>query len=128
MKPFEDTVEALARRDRRYPAEAYLFLRDAFDHAQWIHSRQGHLTAAELLEGIRQHTLKQFGPMAMWVLSEWGVHSCADFGNMVFNLIEAGHFGRRPQDRIEDFSPGFDFHEAFRSPYLPPAPATPGGP
>lgn len=131
MKTFEEAVETLAGRDRRYPADAYLFLREALSHAQAIHARPGHVSAMELLEGIRLHALREFGPMARWVLSEWGIHSCADFGNLVFNLIEEGHLSRRPEDCIEDFSPGFDFHEAFQAPFLPPpppGPVTPGGP
>lgn len=129
MKTFEEAVETLAGRDRRYPADAYLFLREALAHAQSIHARPGHVTATELLEGIRQHALREFGPMAHWVLSEWGIHSCADFGNLVFNLIDEGHLSRRPEDRIEDFVPGFDFHEAFRAPFLPPPSGSekPGG-
>ena len=113
-------VEALVARDPRYPVAAYEFLRDALAHAQAIHRREGHVTAGELLEGIRQHALQEYGPMTFLLLSEWGIHSCADFGNLVFNLIDAGLLRRQAQDRIEDFSPGFDFHDAFRRPFLPP--------
>jgi uncharacterized repeat protein (TIGR04138 family) len=38
---------------------------------------------------------------------------------MVFNLIEAGVFGRADDDRIEDFENGFSFEEAFLAPFRP---------
>ena len=38
---------------------------------------------------------------------------------MVFNLIEAGVFGRAEDDRIEDFENGFSFEEAFVEPFRP---------
>ena len=127
MKGFEKAVETLVTRDRRYPAAAYEFLQEGLLHAQRICRREGHVTPSELLEGIRQHALAQYGPMTVLLLSEWGIRSCADIGNLVFNLIGAGVLRARAQDRIEDFSPGFDFHEAFRKPFLPPgAPDVPG--
>lgn len=125
MKDFDAAVEALVARDPRYPAAAYQFLREALAHAQHLHQRQGHVSAIELLEGIRQHALSEYGPMALLLLSEWGIHACSDFGNLVFNLIEEGQLSRQPNDRIEDFSPGFDFHQAFRVPFLPPAASSP---
>jgi uncharacterized repeat protein (TIGR04138 family) len=38
---------------------------------------------------------------------------------MVFNLIEAGAFGKTEEDTREDFANGYDFDEAFRKPFLP---------
>ena len=46
------------------------------------------VTGQELLDGIRLYALDQFGPMAITVLEEWGIRSCADFGEMVFEMIE----------------------------------------
>lgn len=120
MKTFDDAVDALVARDPRYPAAAYHFLREALPHAQSLAGKQGHISATELLEGIRQHALKEYGPMTLLLLSEWGIHACQDFGNLVFNLIDEGQLSRQPHDRIEDFSPGYDFHKAFREPFLPP--------
>jgi len=47
------------------------------------------------------------------------VRSTGDVGRMVFNLIEAGVFGRADDDRIEDFENGFSFEEAFLAPFRP---------
>jgi uncharacterized repeat protein (TIGR04138 family) len=73
----------------------------------------------ELLEGVRLYALKEFGPMAMTVFSHWGIERCEDIGNMVFNLIGAGIFGKTEQDSIEDFKAVYDFSDAFVKPFQP---------
>ena len=78
-----------------------------------------HVTGQQLLAGIRQHALAQFGPMAATVLNEWGVHRCEDFGEIVFNLVENGVLAKTEQDSRADFQGGYDFDEAFRKPFLP---------
>ena len=57
--------------------------------------------------------------MAMPVLQEWGISKTEDVGEMVFNLIEAGAFGKSEHDKPEDFMNGYDFHDAFVVPFLP---------
>jgi len=123
-KSFDETLEVIQARDQRYHREAYLFVRDALEVTKKLtgkdgRSRECHVSGVELLAGIREHALAHFGPMAMTVLEEWGVHSCSDFGNIVFNMIEAGWFAKSNDDRREDFDGGYDFFEAFRKPYLP---------
>lgn len=110
--------------DSRYHAEAYGFLRDALEQAlkkrrKATSERSSHVSAAELLEAFRAHAVREFGPMAVTVLGYWGVRDCGDVGNMVFNLIQAGVFGKNEEDSIEEFRRGFDFHEVFVSPFLP---------
>jgi len=114
----------IVKRDPRYHREAYGFLRDALDHTQKNIIRTAkeglrHVSAQELLEGIRGYALQVYGPMAMLVLSEWGLHRCEDFGNIVFNLIESGLFAKTDQDNREDFKAGYLFDEAFQKPFLP---------
>jgi uncharacterized repeat protein (TIGR04138 family) len=78
-----------------------------------------HVTVQQLLDGIRQFALKEFGPMAATVLEEWGVTSCPDFGEIVFNMVDVGLLGVTEQDRREHFQNGYDFTTAFRKPFLP---------
>lgn len=92
---FEEALEFLRAKDPRYQREAYIFVREALDHTQKTigqekHGRIRHVTGQELLSGIRDYALAQFGPMAMMVLEEWGIHNCADFGEIVFNMVENG--------------------------------------
>jgi uncharacterized repeat protein (TIGR04138 family) len=78
-----------------------------------------HVAGPELLEGVRQYALKEFGPMALSVLSHWGVARCEDIGHMVFNLIGAGIFGKTDEDSMDDFKAVYDFRDAFVKPFQP---------
>lgn len=126
QKPaFHETLDQLVARDPRYSKEAYGFLREALEFTQKKRRKSRaastHVSANELLEGFREYSLQQFGPMGLTVLEYWGVRSTGDVGRMVFNLIEAGVFGRAEDDRIEDFENGFSFEEAFVAPFRPAA-------
>jgi uncharacterized repeat protein (TIGR04138 family) len=57
--------------------------------------------------------------MVPTVLGYWGVRRGEDFGEMVYNFIREGVFGKTETDSIEDFKGGYDFHEAFVLPFLP---------
>lgn len=121
---FEELLERTLARDPRYSRDAYFFIRDALDHTQKIVLKAGqgklrHVTGQELLGGIREYALEQFGPMTITVLEEWGIRSCADFGDIVFNMVESGLLAKTEQDSREDFKNGYEFDEAFRKPFLP---------
>lgn len=129
---FEEVLENILARDKRFTREAYFFVREATDYTQKMASEKNkeqvrHVSGQELLEGIRQYALQKFGPMAMLVLSDWGVHKGEDFGEIVFNLIDAGLFSKTEKDTREDFKGGYDFFEAFRQPFLPSKRATANG-
>ena len=49
--------------------------------------------------------------MALTVLNEWGLERGEDVGNIVYNLIETGYFGKNEGDSIEDFAGGYEFDE-----------------
>jgi uncharacterized repeat protein (TIGR04138 family) len=121
---FEETLEKIRAKDPRYQREAYLFVREALDHTQKTigkdaRGRIRHVTGQELLTGIREFALQQFGPMAKMLLQEWGVHCCADFGEIVFNMIAVGWLAKTEKDSRTDFQDGYDFEEAFCKPFLP---------
>ncbi len=121
---FDETLELIRAKDPRFPRDAYQFVREALDHTQKAigkdnRGRIRHVTGQELLGGIRDYALAQFGPMAMMVLDEWGIHTCQDFGDIVFNMVEIGLLAKTEKDSRADFQDGYDFQEAFRKPFLP---------
>lgn len=136
---FEQTLEQIQAKDPRYARDAYLFVREALDHTQKAvakPTREGrsghedkrtedlparHVTPQQLLDGIRAYALEQFGPMVPTVFEEWGIRECADFGEIVFNMIETGLLAKTEKDSREDFKNGYSFDEAFRKPFLPEA-------
>lgn len=121
---FEEALELIRDKDPRFEREAYLFVREALDFTQKTvakdtRGRLRHVSGQELLGGIRDYALEQFGPMAMTVLEHWGVKSCRDFGEIVFNMVEIGLLAKTEKDSRADFENGYDFVEAFRKPFLP---------
>src|SRR6201993_2736131 len=130
---FAEALESVLGRDTRYHRDGYIFLRDALDFTTKQQKKTKgvsvrHVTGPELLDGVRQYALKEFGPMVMTVFDSWGIRSCEDIGHMVFNLIGAGVFGKTEQDSIEDFKNVYDFQEAFVKPFSPEKPAPPKPP
>ena len=114
-----DLLAPILTRDRWYTAQAYLFVREGLDHTVRKLEKPRHVSGQELLEGMREYALEQFGPVTKRVLSEWGINECLDFGNIVFNLVNAGLLGKTEEDSLEDFMHGYDFHEAFILPFRP---------
>lgn len=126
---FAEALDSIVATDPRYQRDAYAFLRDALDFTTKQQKKiKGvsvrHVTGPELLDGVRQYALKEFGPLVITVFDNWGIHSCEDVGNMVFNLIGAGIFGKTEEDSIEDFKNVYDFGEAFVKPFAPVKPET----
>jgi uncharacterized repeat protein (TIGR04138 family) len=123
---FDEVVDLIIGRDQRYRRDAYCFVREALDHTQKkvVKSRQSqvcHVTGQELLAGLREFALQQFGPMALIVLEEWGIKRCEDFGEIVFKMVESGLLAKTEKDSRDDFKNGYVFEEAFRQPFLPAA-------
>jgi uncharacterized repeat protein (TIGR04138 family) len=121
---FAEALDSILASDARYQRDAYVFLRDALDFTTKQQKKiKGatvrHVAGPELLEGVRQYALKEFGPMVITVFDAWGLRSCEDIGNMVFNLIAAGIFGKTEEDSIEDFKNVFDFKDVFVKPFAP---------
>ena len=124
---FAEALDSIVASDPRYQRDAYVFLRDALDFTtKQLKKVKGatvrHVAGPELLEGVRNYALKEFGPMVMTVFDNWGIHRCEDVGHMVFNLIGAGIFGKTEEDSIEDFKNVFSFEEAFVKPFAPDKP------
>ena len=123
---FDEELEKILARDPRYGREAYNFVREALDHTQKLLGRPArneirHVSGRQLLEGVREYALGQYGPMARTVIEEWGIHACEDVGEIVFNMVEANLLAKTEQDTREDFRGGYSFDDAFSKPFLPSA-------
>jgi uncharacterized repeat protein (TIGR04138 family) len=125
-KEFHRVIEAILKDDKRYAVGAYVFVRMALDYTvrksvpNRTKDRKGsHVSAAELVDGIRCFALETFGPMAAVLFLDWGVKECADFGDIVFNMIKVGEMSKTDDDKLEDFAGHYDFYDAFERPFLP---------
>jgi uncharacterized repeat protein (TIGR04138 family) len=123
---FIEAIEEIVQKDPRFDRDAYLFVREGLDFTVKMLKKNPsgppshrHVTGQELLDGLRQFALEQFGPMSKTVLEQWGIKQCEDFGDIVFNMVEKGILGKTEQDSREDFKGGYSFDEAFVKPYRP---------
>lgn len=109
------------QRDSSYAPDAYAFMRQAMDYSvEQFHKggEQPHLSAEELYMGFCAYALQEYGPMASTVLEHWGVTSSADVGSIVYNLIDAGVFGRQDGDSQEQFNELTPLEALLDLPYM----------
>jgi uncharacterized repeat protein (TIGR04138 family) len=76
-------------------------------------TKRHHVSGPELCEGIRQLALAEFGMMAKTVFRLWGVEKTDDWGNIVYNLIEAELMNKTSEDSLQDFHAVYDFDQAL---------------
>ncbi len=108
-----ETILQIVRHDPRFGPQAYYFIFDALDYTITRMRKVRHVTGRELLEGIREYATEHYGFLARTVLAEWGIHATGDFGEIVFNLVEAGLLSRTENDTRADFRNVYDFNETF---------------
>jgi uncharacterized repeat protein (TIGR04138 family) len=113
-RDFYQVVEEIYEKDKRYKPDSYELVMQALSFTQKKMEKEGHVSGKELLEGIREFALQQYGPMTKTLLNHWGITKTADFGNIVFNMIENKLLSKTESDSIEDFKDVFDFEVAFK--------------
>jgi uncharacterized repeat protein (TIGR04138 family) len=116
MKGLND-LKTIVKKDTRYRLEAYIFVLKSLDYTRKILQKERHVTGKELLEGIRKMAIHHYGLMAKAVLAHWGVQETLDFGNIVFNMVNAKILTKTAEDNIRDFMGVYDFNEAFVNSY-----------
>ncbi|WP_367872851.1 Minf_1886 family protein [Luteolibacter sp. Populi] len=121
---FEQAVESIIKRDKRFDPLAYLFLKEALDFtlkraADGNDGESRHVTGTELCLGFRDLAVQQFGPMAGTLMTEWGLRETSNIGEIVFHLIEEQMFGKQDSDTMDDFEAVYDFEDAFVVPFQP---------
>ena len=112
MTQFNAKLAEIVRKDPRYAYEAYEFIFQALHQAQQRAGTCPDPTGAEergkeaasprFRPGIARRradlALREFGLMARTVLSMWGIHKTDDFGEIVFNLIDAKFMSKTDDD------------------------------
>ena len=118
-------LDEVVRSDPRYAYEAYEFVYASLRHtqrrlgreppAETQQSREGdyHVSGPQLLEGVRDLALREFGLMARTVFRSWGINSTADVGEIVFNLVAANLMSKTDEDDREDFRNVYDLDQVL---------------
>lgn len=116
-------LQELNRKRPWFACEAYEFVCDAVtftmkrlgrdevdpDEADDDH----HVSGSELLRGICDLAIQQFGLMAPIVFKQWGIRTTDHVGQIVFRLIDASRLSKSDRDSPEDFHDLFDLHRAL---------------
>ena len=122
-----NTTQKSPPQQLRFHPNAYLFLLAALRRTQQRLGRsqahgpddeRAHVNGQELLVGIRQLAVEQFGLLACTVFRCWGIYSTDDFGRMVFELIERGEMRKTESDQLSDFYGVYDFADALERAFL----------
>ena len=110
-----DSFADIVAKDKRYDARAYALLLDV---VRYLSGEEGkHVPGEDIVDEFRDEALDQFGPLTYTVLTEWGLSSTEDIGEMMLNLVESKRIGRDETDSVDAFASGYDFKEAFLDPY-----------
>jgi uncharacterized repeat protein (TIGR04138 family) len=124
MTMFHPKLADLVRRDPRYAYEAYEFVFSALAHTQKMLGRapqeeaepsdEHHVSGAELVRGACDLAQHEFGMMAPTVFKQWGINRSDDFGEIVFNLIEANLMSKTSKDCKADFQNVIEIERALK--------------
>jgi uncharacterized repeat protein (TIGR04138 family) len=112
-KSADELLAGILGRDRRYARDAYVFVSESLNYTVKKAGRQGHVSGRELCEGLCEFALQQFGRLARTVLESWGIRTCEDIGEIVFNMVDAGLLRKTEEDSRQDFAGVLDFQQAL---------------
>lgn len=125
---------AMSEASGGFPPAAFDFVREGLKHT--VESVHGHFTpgvpmddaglvdkgdesqhvsGADLCLGLKDLAERRYGMLAKTVLHRWNVRETADFGRIVFAMIDAGLLRKTDEDSFDDFVGVYDFDEAFES-------------
>ena len=110
-------MDRIRLREPRYDEHAYLFVLSALEFCQARLTERRHITGKELAEACRDLALQRFGVLARMVLEHWGLKSTADFGHVVFTLVDLELLLSQASDTRDDFANVFEFKDAFDRDY-----------
>jgi uncharacterized repeat protein (TIGR04138 family) len=124
-KHFRDTVENIICDDSRFSYDAYEFISKAVAYtvqeisSQKKSSTSNHISGYELLCGIGDFAVQQFGPLAYEVLESWGLKDSLSIGYVVFNMVDYSLLGKSDDDSIKDFENVFNLKKELTIRFLP---------
>jgi len=108
-------LEEIAAEDGRFGAPAIRFVYEGLGYtAKNVATEPKHVSGQTLCEGLRKLALEKWGGLALLVLTNWGVKTTRDFGEIVYLMIKHEWMSAQPTDSIDDFDDVYDFHTVFK--------------
>lgn len=115
---FWDAVDEIRRRDGRFGPDAYAFIMDVLEYTIRGLEERRHVSAVELLDGLRRFAHERYGVMSLTLLENWGIRTTSDIGDIVFQLVDAGVLSRQDGDDRDHFDDVFDLHTVLEQDYF----------
>ena len=107
MDEFDSKIAALLEQETAYTADAYRFVADAVNYTVEKLPEHRHVSALELLKGARELAIREYGAVACEVMREFGLHTAADVGKVVYLLISINLLSASEDDDLTDFDIDF---------------------
>ncbi|MEO0479028.1 MAG: Minf_1886 family protein [Planctomycetota bacterium] len=110
-------ISQILEWDRRFPHPAYEFALDALDEAVAVarsaDPNHGHISGEDLLHTVKLVAFERFGPLASFVLRQWGIPESRLFWDVYRNLFSVGLVRFSEGDMSASFEGGFDVNTGF---------------
>lgn len=95
-----------------YTLESYQFVSNAVSSTIAKLTAHRHISASELLVGIRNYAREQYGAVAPLVMDKLGLRTARNVGEVVYLLISVKLLSASPEDSPEDFNVSFSWEES----------------
>ncbi|HKK27488.1 MAG TPA: Minf_1886 family protein [Gemmatimonadota bacterium] len=109
--------EKPASRPLSYDMRAYILVDESLSALVAELPERRHVTARECADAVLDAAAARFGVLGDVVLEDWGIHTSADIGRIVFALVEGGRVSAAEDDSVEDFDDLFRVEEVFPARY-----------
>ena len=94
-----------------YTLESYQFVSNAVSCTIAKLASHRHISAAELLVGIRDYARERYGAVAPLVMDQLGLRTARNVGEVVYLLISVKLLSASPEDSPDDFNVAFSWED-----------------
>ena len=98
-------------RSGKYAPDAYEFITSAVIEQVNALKEPRHLSALEVLQGVKKQLQNEFGILVKLILEKWNIKSASDIGEIIFDLIELQILSASAEDKRSDFDVEFTLAE-----------------
>ena len=108
-------INEFCQHSGKFPPDAYEFITSCVIEQINNLEEIRHLSAEELLAGLKKQLQDKFGFLAGNVLDLWNIKSASDIGEIIFDLIHINILSAADDDKQSDFEINFPLTEQVRS-------------
>ena len=103
--------------DRRTRGDLDPMVTAAVDQAGGYEQLNRNVSGQDLCWCLRDFAWQRWGLLAKLVLERWGIERTADFGRIVFDLVEHDFMQQESHDSMDDFNSVYEFASVMKEAY-----------